>query len=62
MCDTKKNTQRTQELLVRPGYDIQTCFTQAGPAHAAGRGGGIERRQHSSYLLLHALPVASSLL
>ena len=23
--------------------DIQACCTQAGPAHAAGRGGGIDR-------------------
>jgi len=55
----KEKTQRTQKLWVRLGYDIQACCTQAGAAHAAGRGGGIDRWQHSSYLLLHALPVAS---
>jgi len=31
---------------VRPGYNTQACCTQAGPAHAAGRGGGMDRRQH----------------
>jgi len=36
------------------GYNIQTCCTQA-----AGSGDDMDRRQHSSHLLLHALPVAS---
>ena len=40
-------------------YDIQACCTQAGPAHAAGCGGGMDRWQHSSHFLLHVLPVAS---
>jgi len=45
---------------VRPGYNnIQACCTQAGPAHTAGCGGGMDRWQHSSHLLLHALSVAS---
>ena len=44
---------------VRPGYNIQACCTQAGPAHAAGHGGGMDRWQHSSHLLLHVLLVAS---
>ena len=39
---------------------IQACCTQAGPVRAAGRRGGIDRWQHSSYLLLHALPIASN--
>jgi len=33
----------TQELWVRPGYNIQACCTQAGPAQAAGRGDGMNR-------------------
>ena len=41
---------RTQELWFRPGYNIQACCTQAGPAHAAGHGDGMERWQHSSHL------------
>jgi len=28
---------------VRPGYNIQACCTQAGPAQAAGRGNGMDR-------------------
>jgi len=35
MCDHKK--RNTQELRVRPGYNIEVCCTQAGPAHAALR-------------------------
>ena len=47
----------TQELWVRPGYNIQAsctqyniqaCCTQAGPPQAAGRGDGMDRWQHSS--------------
>jgi len=49
----------TQELWVRPGYNIQACCTQAGAAQAAGRGDGMDRWQHSSHLLLLALLVAS---
>jgi len=49
----------TQELWVRPGYNIQACCTQAGPAQAAGRGDGMDRWQHSFHLLLLALPEAS---
>ena len=45
---------RTQELWIRPGYNIQACSTQA-----EGCGDGMERWQHSSRLLLHALLVAS---
>jgi len=59
---TKKIHTRTQELWIRPAYNIQASCTQASPAYAAGRGGGMDRRQHSSHLLLHALPVASIVL
>jgi len=35
---TKKEIHMcTQELGVRPGYNLQECCTQAGPAHAALR-------------------------
>ena len=37
----------------------KACYMQAGPAHAAGRGDGMNRQQHFSHLLLDALPVAS---
>jgi len=48
MCDhKKKSTQRKPELWVRPGYDIQACCTQAGPANAAG-----QRNLHRSPFLL----------
>jgi len=53
-----KYTQCTQELWVRPGYNIQACCTQASPAQAAGRGDSMDRGQHSSHLLLHALAIA----
>ena len=33
----------TQELRIRPGYNIQACCTQDGPAQAAGRGDGMDR-------------------
>ena len=49
----------TLELWVRPGYNIQACCTQAGPAQAAGHGDGMHRWQHSNHLLLHALPITS---
>jgi len=39
---TKKEIHMlTQELRVRPGYNIQACCT---PAHAAGHGDGMDRR------------------
>jgi len=61
MCDYKKKYARVHRncesgLAI---LNIQACCTQAGPAHAAGHGGGMDRWQHSSHLLLHALPVAS---
>ena len=55
---TKKVHTWTHKLQVRPGYSIQACCTQAGSAHSAGRGDGMDRWQHSSHLLPHALPVA----
>ena len=30
-------------IIYKHGYNIQACCTQAGPAHAAGRRGGIDR-------------------
>jgi len=45
----------TLELWVRPGYNIQACCTQAGPAQAAGHGDGMDRWQRctsaAAYLL-----------
>jgi len=49
----------TQEPWVRPGNNKLACCTQAGPAQTAGCGGGMDRWQYSSHLLLHALLVAS---
>ena len=42
---TKKNYIAYTGTVSWPGYDIhvQACCTQAGPAHAAGRGGDIDR-------------------
>ena len=50
---TKKKYTHTQELWVRPDYNIQACRTQAGPAHAAGHGNGMDRWQHSSHPHMH---------
>ena len=50
----------TQKLWVRPGYNIQACCTQAGPAQAASRGDGMDRWQHSSHLLLHQCTIAAT--
>jgi len=33
----------TKKYTAYTGTHIQACCTQAGPAHAAGRGGGIDR-------------------
>ena len=45
MCDHKKNYIAYTGTVSWPGYDIhvQACCTQAGPAHAAGREGDIDR-------------------
>jgi len=57
-----ENVQRNLEIAQIPrlrGTYIQACCTPAGPALAAGCGDDMDRWQHSSHLLLHALPVAS---
>ena len=55
LCVIKKNnkTHSVHRNCESSLAIIQVCYTQTGPAHAAGRGGGIDRRRHSSYLLLH---------
>jgi len=48
LCLITKKTKK-KYTCIRAGYNIQTC-TQAGPAHAAGHGDGMDRWQHSSHL------------
>jgi len=42
-------TETTDESGLAMIYSWQACCTQAGQAHAAGRGGSIDRWQHSIF-------------